>query len=175
MKGRNRKHAAGGTNCYGYILRPCAHYPHNDATSIVFPEYDYKYDFPRGDHDQAPSDIYPDIYQMVLDRGHRVGNHTYNHIQGIQYWSRHYVDNVHKASEYIHSNLFRPPHAYGCGLSYGYDLYLSSHWNVEFTAGLGYIRFKYDKSSEEGSNSARYRNNYFGPTKVGVSFVYLIK
>ncbi len=66
-------------------------------------------------------------------------------------------------------------HAYGCGLSYGYDLYLSSHWNVEFTAGLGYIRFKYDKSSEEGSNSARYRNNYFGPTKVGVSFVYLIK
>ncbi|MDD4591893.1 MAG: polysaccharide deacetylase family protein [Parabacteroides sp.] len=55
---------------------------------------------------------YPDTYQMILDRGHRVGNHTYNHIQGIQYWSRHYVANVQKASEYIHSDLFRPPHGH---------------------------------------------------------------
>ncbi|MDD4591890.1 MAG: DUF3575 domain-containing protein [Parabacteroides sp.] len=66
--------------------------------------------------------------------------------------------------------------AYGCGLSYGYHLYMSAHWNVEFTAGLGYIRFKYDKSlPADGSNSVRYKNNYFGPTKVGVSFVYLIR
>ena len=40
-----------------------------------------------------------------------------------------------------------------------------------------YVRFKYDKTSfpsgqePEGS----YRNNYFGPTKLGVSIIYIIK
>lgn len=55
---------------------------------------------------------YPETYQMILDRGHQVGNHTYNHIQGIRSWSRKYVANVAKASELIKSNLFRPPHGH---------------------------------------------------------------
>lgn len=55
---------------------------------------------------------HPEIYRMILDRGHRVGNHTYNHIQGIQYRTHNYVANVKKASTYIESNLFRPPHGH---------------------------------------------------------------
>lgn len=55
---------------------------------------------------------YPDIFQMVLDRGHRVGNHTFNHIQGLQYLTPNYVANVEKAADYIPSNLFRPPHGH---------------------------------------------------------------
>ncbi len=55
---------------------------------------------------------YPEVYQMVLERGHRVGNHTFNHIQGIQYWTKNYVANVEKASEFIDSLLFRPPHGH---------------------------------------------------------------
>ena len=43
---------------------------------------------------------HPDIYQMVLDRGHRVGNHTFNHIQGIRFWTKNYLANVEKAAEY---------------------------------------------------------------------------
>lgn len=27
---------------------------------------------------------HPDIYKMVLERGHRVGNHTFNHVQCIR-------------------------------------------------------------------------------------------
>ena len=50
---------------------------------------------------------HPDIYQMVLDRGHRVGNHTFNHIQGIRFWTKNYLANVEKAAEYIKSDLFR--------------------------------------------------------------------
>lgn len=55
---------------------------------------------------------YPDIFQMISERGHLVGNHTFNHIQGLQYSTPHYIDNVGKADDYIHSNLFRPPHGH---------------------------------------------------------------
>jgi peptidoglycan/xylan/chitin deacetylase (PgdA/CDA1 family) len=55
---------------------------------------------------------YPGIYQMILDRGHLTGNHTCNHIQGIRYLTRNYVDNVEKAKTYIDSRLFRPPHGH---------------------------------------------------------------
>ncbi len=55
---------------------------------------------------------HPDIYRMVLEAGHRVGNHTFNHIQGIAFWTRHYLANVEKAADYIPGDLFRPPHGH---------------------------------------------------------------
>jgi peptidoglycan/xylan/chitin deacetylase (PgdA/CDA1 family) len=55
---------------------------------------------------------YPDIYQLVRDRGHRTGNHTYNHIQGICHPSSRYIANVEKAKAWIDSDLFRPPHGH---------------------------------------------------------------
>jgi peptidoglycan/xylan/chitin deacetylase (PgdA/CDA1 family) len=55
---------------------------------------------------------YPDIYRNILERGHRVGYHTYNHIQGICFKSKNYLKNVTKASEWIESDLFRPPHGH---------------------------------------------------------------
>lgn len=55
---------------------------------------------------------YPNIYKMVLERGHRVGNHTFNHLQGIRTLSKRYLENTRLASEYIESGLFRPPHGH---------------------------------------------------------------
>jgi peptidoglycan/xylan/chitin deacetylase (PgdA/CDA1 family) len=55
---------------------------------------------------------YPDIYRMILDRGHRVGNHTFNHIQGLSYPTAHYLENITKAGRHIDSGLFRPPHGH---------------------------------------------------------------
>jgi peptidoglycan/xylan/chitin deacetylase (PgdA/CDA1 family) len=55
---------------------------------------------------------YPDIYQMLIERGHRTGNHTYNHIQGIRCRTSSYLDNVEKAKVYIDSDLFRPPYGH---------------------------------------------------------------
>jgi Predicted xylanase/chitin deacetylase len=55
---------------------------------------------------------YPEIYQQVLDHGHQVGNHTFNHIQGIKTLSKNYIKNTDLASEYINSTLFRPPHGH---------------------------------------------------------------
>lgn len=55
---------------------------------------------------------YPELYQKLLERGHRVGNHTFNHIQGIRFWSKNYIRNIAEASKYIESDLFRPPHGH---------------------------------------------------------------
>lgn len=54
----------------------------------------------------------PELYAEILKRGHRTGNHTMNHIQGMHYSSRAYMRNVEKANEYIKSTLFRPPHGH---------------------------------------------------------------
>lgn len=53
---------------------------------------------------------YPAIFQEIVADGHRVGNHTYNHLKGWECDLKTYVGNVEKASELIQSNLFRPPH-----------------------------------------------------------------
>lgn len=55
---------------------------------------------------------HPEVYRMILDRGHRVGNHTFNHVQGIRFRTKNYIRNVEKAAEYINSDLFRPPHGH---------------------------------------------------------------
>jgi peptidoglycan-N-acetylglucosamine deacetylase len=53
---------------------------------------------------------YPEIYEDIIKRGHRTGNHTFNHKRGFFTDTRDYLDNVEKASQYINSDLFRPPH-----------------------------------------------------------------
>lgn len=53
---------------------------------------------------------YPEIYQRILDEGHSVGNHTFNHLQGMLTRTADYLENVRMADKYINSNLFRPPH-----------------------------------------------------------------
>ena len=55
---------------------------------------------------------HPDIFRMVTERGHRVGNHTFNHIQGLRYLTKNYLSNVRRADDLIHSRLFRPPHGH---------------------------------------------------------------
>ena len=55
---------------------------------------------------------HPDIYQMILDRGHMVGNHTFHHIQGLRTLSKNYIKDVKQAGQLINSKLFRPPHGY---------------------------------------------------------------
>lgn len=53
---------------------------------------------------------YPEIYQEILNRGHKTGNHTFNHLRGFLTKTEVYLANIEKASQYIKSDLFRPPH-----------------------------------------------------------------
>lgn len=55
---------------------------------------------------------YLEVFEMVKSDGHRLGNHTFNHLGGIKHSTKDYVLNIHKANAYIHSDLFRPPHGW---------------------------------------------------------------
>ena len=50
------------------------------------------------------------IYQKIIAEGHRVGNHTYHHLNGWKTPDRKYVDDIFEAKKIIDSNLFRPPY-----------------------------------------------------------------
>ena len=92
-------------------------------------------------------------------------------------------------TEYNISNVripFRPAsskdHRYqgwgtGVGISYGYSWIIGRRWNLEATVGVGYVYTDYDKYDCVTCGTFRGTNtkHYFGPTKIGISFVYIIK
>ena len=56
-------------------------------------------------------ELYPDLYQMILDRGHKIGNHTYSHQKGWELPLDRYIEDVDLAGDMLHTELFRPPYA----------------------------------------------------------------
>ncbi len=56
---------------------------------------------------------YPHLLEQVRLEGHRIGNHTFNHIGGLRWSAWKYMGNVMKAENILHTNqLFRPPHGW---------------------------------------------------------------
>lgn len=53
---------------------------------------------------------YPDVYQEMIDKGHKVGNHTYNHLNGWKTTTEEYINNIINCSKEVNSNIFRPPY-----------------------------------------------------------------
>lgn len=53
---------------------------------------------------------HPEIYKQLLDEGHRIGNHTYNHLKGWVTEDETYIANFLKCDELLHTQLFRPPY-----------------------------------------------------------------
>ena len=70
---------------------------------------------------------HPKEFQMVVERGHRVGNHTFNHIGGFKHLSYNYLENTNKADELIKSNLFRPPHGW---MRWGQYIVLKNRYTI---------------------------------------------
>jgi len=52
----------------------------------------------------------PELYRKILEDGHRVGNHTHNHLNGWKTPDKLYFQNISEAAKYIDSDLFRPPY-----------------------------------------------------------------
>lgn len=66
---------------------------------------------------------------------------------------------------------------YGAGISYGYQWILNKRWSMEATVGVGYARLNFDKYNcgTCGSKIGKEHKNYFGPTKIALSIIYVIK
>ena len=50
------------------------------------------------------------IFKQIINKGHSVGNHTFNHLNGWKTDDGIYVENILQADKIIQSNLFRPPY-----------------------------------------------------------------
>jgi len=84
--------------------------PHGAATPFVLDELKKKNAkatfFCIGKNVQEESSL----YKRILMEGHRVGNHTQNHMNGWKTDNKIYLENIEKAREFIDSDLFRPPY-----------------------------------------------------------------
>ncbi len=55
---------------------------------------------------------HPEVFQDVVRRGHRIGNHTFNHIRGFEFTAPEYLANTERANRDMQTDLFRPPHGH---------------------------------------------------------------
>ncbi|MDP5081935.1 MAG: polysaccharide deacetylase family protein [Winogradskyella sp.] len=113
---------------------------------------------------------YPDVFQQIINEGHVIGNHTYNHLKGWEHKEKVYTKDVLKTEAIIQNalseksrNLFRPP--YGkfknkqskALLTLGYKIIL---WDV--------LSYDWDKSVPENACL----NNIIAAAKEGSIVVF---
>ena len=70
---------------------------------------------------------YPETYSEILARGHRTGNHTFNHLRGFQTENKAYYQNIEECAKLIDSQLFRPPHGQ---LTPSQVSYIKQHYRI---------------------------------------------
>ena len=70
---------------------------------------------------------YPEVYHQILKGGHSVGNHTFNHLQGLDSNDHDFFRNIEKAGDFIDSDLFRPPHGW---LKYSQYKFLKNKFRI---------------------------------------------
>ncbi len=69
---------------------------------------------------------------------------------------------------------------FGVGISYGYSIPVSRHFNIDLTVGIGYLHSRYDEYMPAPDSDSGYRKietrklNFLGPTKLEASLVWNI-
>ncbi len=117
--------------------------------------------------------VQPELRYWIYEpfNGHFLGMH------GV--YSRFNVGNI-ELPFHIWSNLneYRyDGNAYGVGFSYGYQWILSPRWSMEASFGFGYLYMDYNRyvCKTCGDKVGSEYKHYFGPTKLAVSLIYIIK
>lgn len=140
-------------------------------------------EIPLGDHFSLDIPIYYSPYTLIKSYKFRVLATQ----PELRYWfnkpmRRHFVGlnalggwyNIAYDKYDRYQDIDGATPAWGGGISYGYSLDLDHNWGLEFTAGVGYIRFDYDKfyNIKNGAKIDSKSKPYFGPTKLGINLVY---
>jgi hypothetical protein len=112
--------------------------------------------------------IQPELRYWLCEKfnGHFFGLHS--HVAGF---------NVAGIKRTGFENSRYEGYAYGAGVSYGYQWILNKRWSIEATFGLGYAFLDYGKY-QCGTCEPKIKDvekHYFGPTKAGVSLIYILK
>lgn len=53
---------------------------------------------------------HPHVFDLILKKGHSIGNHSYNHVKGWATEDSDYYQNIEEARKLIPTTFFRPPH-----------------------------------------------------------------
>lgn len=82
---------------------------------------------------------YPEQFATIKEKGHAVGNHTYNHLKGWETDTNTYLENVDKCSQVVDSRLFRPPygkmkHSQRRALKDQYDIIMWTVLSMDYNA-----------------------------------------
>lgn len=130
--------------------------------------------------------VQPELRYWFCDKfnGHFIGLHghyaRYN-VGGIGFVPTvGYIDNLgfvggNSVENSLRDNRYQG-YLYGAGISWGYQWMLSDRWNLEATIGAGYARMHDTKYpiAECGDPIREKSYNYWGITKVGLSFIFFI-
>ncbi|MBL6874053.1 MAG: polysaccharide deacetylase family protein [Flavobacteriales bacterium] len=53
---------------------------------------------------------YPELVKLIISNGHKIGNHSFSHLNGFSTNNNKYLEDVEQAKKYIDSDIFRPPY-----------------------------------------------------------------
>lgn len=99
------------------------------------------------------------------------------HFFGIHPFFGEYNVSGYKIPQVFEKDFRYEGTAMGAGISYGYHLILNHRWSLEATVGVGYAYLKYDKfeCGKCGNKINNFTKSYFGPTRVAINLIYIIK
>lgn len=54
------------------------------------------------------NELYPELLKEIINQGHRIGNHTYSHLNGLSVNTKQYLEDVERCRQTYETNLLRP-------------------------------------------------------------------
>ena len=52
---------------------------------------------------------HPELVKLIINNGHKIGNHSFSHLNGYSTKNNKYLQDIEQAKKHINSDIFRPP------------------------------------------------------------------